>query len=67
MERKKYFFQNSTIRLEIREDSVGWYLFAYRPPFEKPFCDYLQDTKEDIFEDAKKMFGVESSQWKELK
>jgi len=60
----KYVFQNDKIQLVIKEDVVGWYLFVYKKEnTEVPIADYLQDTLEDIFEEAEEMFGVHVNDW----
>ncbi|MFT5319416.1 MAG: hypothetical protein ACI8RA_002690 [Chlamydiales bacterium] len=63
----KYIFQNDDIRLVIEEDIVGWYLFVYRDGnMNTPAADYLQDTLNDVFEEAEEMFGVQHNQWKKV-
>jgi hypothetical protein len=63
MKELKYVFENDKIKIEIKQDLVGWYLVAYLYPFHTPCCDYLQDTLEDIFEEAEERFGIKSSEF----
>lgn len=61
---KKYQFQNEERKLIIEEDNVGWYLIIYTPPNNnQSSADYLLDSLEDAFEEAKDRFGVSPSQW----
>ena len=63
----KYIFTNDTLKLVIDEDIVGYYLIVYKDPYsEKSNEDYLLDSLEDAFEEAKEKFGITREQWKSI-
>lgn len=52
---KKYRYEKDNLSFEIEEDLVGWYLFVYRDQnSHKAFEDYLLDSMEAAFFEAKK-------------
>jgi hypothetical protein len=64
----KYLYKNDYLKLVIEEDIVGFYLIVYNnPQSEKSSEDYLVDSLEDAFQEAKERFGVSSEQWEKLR
>lgn len=60
----KYVYKSELIKLVIEEDVVGFYLIVYRNPrSEKSNEDYLVDTLEEAFQQAKENFGISIEQW----
>lgn len=60
----KYVHKSDSLKLIIEEDVIGFYLVVYNDPHsEKSSEDYLVDSLEEAFQDAKEKFGVLSEQW----
>ena len=61
----KYLYESSLLKIVIEEDTVGFYLIIYRDPLsEKSDEDYLFDSLEDAFREAKDKFGIARNQWR---
>ncbi len=62
----KYLYKNDSLKLVIEEDLVGFYLIVYNDPqSEISSEDYLVDSLEEAFQEAKEKFGISSKQWKQ--
>lgn len=60
----KYLHKSKSLKLIIEEEPVGFYLIVYNDPLsEKSNEDYLVDSLEDAFQEAKLKFGISSEQW----
>ena len=60
----KYLYINDDLKLIIEEDVVGFYLYVYKDPqSEKSTEDYLFDSLEIAFQEAKERFGITNEQW----
>ena len=60
----KYVYKNDFIKLLVQEDIVGYYLIVYQDPKSKKSSeDYLVDTLEEAFLEAKEKFGVSKERW----
>lgn len=61
----KYIYKSDLLKLVIEEDIVGYYLIVYDDPkSEKSSEDYLVDSIEEAFQEAKDKFGISRSQWR---
>lgn len=61
----KYLYVNDNLKLVIEEDIVGFYLIVYSNPFsEKSSADYLLDSLDDAFNEAKRRFKISREEWK---
>lgn len=64
MENLKYLYKSDSLKLVIEEDTVGFYLIVYNDPrSEQSSEDYLVDSLEEAFQEAKEKFGISSKQW----
>lgn len=63
---EKFEYSREDIKIEVIQDTVGWYVIAYRPPFVASFYDALQDTKDLAFDEVCEVFGVDDSDFKKL-
>ncbi len=62
----KYLYKSDSLKLIIEEDVIGFYLIVYNDPqSEKSSEDYLVDSLEEAFQEAKEKFGVSSKEWKQ--
>lgn len=60
----KYFYKDAHLKLIIEEDTVGFYLVVYRnSELDQSTEDYLLDSLEDAFQEAKEKFGIMKDQW----
>lgn len=60
----KYLYKSDTLKLIIEEDVIGFYLIVYKDlQSKKSSEDYLVDSLEEVFQEAKEKFGVSSKQW----
>ena len=60
----KFTYKSDSLKLVIEEDAIGYYLIVYDDPqSEKSSEDYLVDSLEEAFQEAKEKFGVLSKQW----
>jgi hypothetical protein len=60
----KYIYKSNSLKLIIEEDIIGFYLIIYKDPLsEKSNEDYLVDSLEEAFQEAKEKFGVSIEQW----
>ena len=61
-----YTSKEPRLRLEIEKDeAAGFYLFVYPENSKDSIADYLQDTLDDVFDQAKEMYSISPDQWKE--
>jgi hypothetical protein len=61
-----YTSKEPRLRLEIEKDEVaGFYLFVCPENSKDSIADYLQDTLDDVFHQAKEMYSISPDQWKE--
>lgn len=61
----KYLYIDDNIKLIIEEDIVGFYLIVFKNPIsQKSNEDYLVDSLDDAFKEAKDRFGILRNQWK---
>ena len=64
MNNLKLLYKDSSLKLIIEEDIIGFYLIVYRDPLsEISNEDYLLDNLEDALRQAKELFGVSVEQW----
>ncbi|MCI0382580.1 MAG: hypothetical protein L0207_05990, partial [Chlamydiae bacterium] len=64
---KKYWYQKDNSSYVIEKDLVGWYLIIYNDRnANRSSEDYLFDTLEDAFFEAKEKFNIPKSSWKEI-
>jgi 5-bromo-4-chloroindolyl phosphate hydrolysis protein len=62
-----YIYSNSSIKLLINSDTVGYYLIIYKNPHSLNSTeDYLYDSLDDAFQAAEEKFHVPKTQWKRL-
>ena len=60
-----FSYEDDKIKLIIKKDSVGYYLFAFKDPKSAlPTYDYFFETLDETFEVAEYKFGVSKHQWK---
>ncbi len=63
---KKYCYSNKKLKLIVEEDIVGFYLIVFKDPVSNISCaDYLVDSLEEAFNEAKRKFGISRDQFKE--
>ena len=59
----KFLYKNDSLKF-IEEDTVGYYLIVYNDPnSENSNKDYLVDSLEEAFQEAKEKFGISKEQW----
>ncbi|MBS0615697.1 MAG: hypothetical protein JSR58_04000 [Verrucomicrobia bacterium] len=64
--RKKYTFESELIKLVIKEDRAGYYLFIFKDLSSPiPTEDYLYSALDEVFEMARREYGVAKDQWVE--
>lgn len=62
-----YTSKKPRLRLEIEEDkNFGFYLFVYSENGNHSIADHLQDSLENVFEEAQKKYGVFPKDWTKL-
>lgn len=62
--KSKYICASDSLKLIIEEDVVGFYLIVFKDPkSDKSNEDYLVDSLEEAFQEAKDKFGISNEQW----
>lgn len=60
----KFSYKNNFLKLVIEEDVIGYYLIVYEDPYSIVSKeDYLVDSLDEAFKEAKEKFGVSKDQW----
>jgi hypothetical protein len=67
MNNLKLLYKDTSLKVVIEEDIIGFYLIVYKDPLSTISTeDYLLDNLEDALKEAKELFGISIEQWQHI-